>query len=217
MKTDLQLQEDVLQELQWDPAVPASALGVDVKDGIVTVSGQLENGAQKWHALRAVQRVAGVQGLASALAVRLPGPSGCSDADLAAAVDHRLAWHAALADTHLKVAVEAGQVTLAGTVRWHYQRQAALACVQTLRGVLGVHDDIELQPGGSAGVVLTGLRDALERAAGVDAGRIQALVRGHDVTLTGTVPHGAGRQSAVAAAWAQPGVRVVRDALTLAP
>jgi osmotically-inducible protein OsmY len=215
MKTDLQLQADVLQELLWDPAVQAASLGVEVKDGVVTLSGFLDSAAEKWHALHAVQRVAGVQGLASALTVRLPGLSPRSDADIAAAVIHRLAWHAALADTGLGVAVQAGQVTLSGTVRWHYQRQAALACVQTLRGVLGVHDDIQLRPGGSAGVVMSNLREALERAAGVDARQVQALVRGHDVTLTGTVPHWAGRQSVLAAAWALPGVHAVRDQLTL--
>ncbi|MCE4557875.1 BON domain-containing protein [Roseateles cellulosilyticus] len=215
MKTDLQLQAEVLQELQWDPAVQATSLGVEVKDGVVTLSGLLDSAAEKWHALHAVQRVAGVQGLASALTVRLPGLSPPSDADIAAAVIHRLAWHAALADTELGVAVQAGQVTLSGTVRWQYQREAALACVHTLRGVLGVHDDTQLRPS-TAGVVMSSLREALERAAGVDAGQIQALVRGHEVTLTGTVPHWAGRQSALAAAWALPGVRAVRDQLTLA-
>lgn len=215
MKTDLQLQADILQELQWDPAVQAMSLGVEVKDCVVTLSGLLDSGTRKWRALHAVQRVAGVRGLASALTVRLPGLSPRSDADIAAAVIHRLAWHAALADTGLGVAVLAGQVTLYGTVRWQYQRQAALACVQTLRGVLGVHDGIQLRPNGSAGAVVSSLREALASTAGVDASQIQALVRGHNVTLTGTVHHWAGRQSVLAAAWALPGVRSVRYQLSL--
>ncbi|MBL8279628.1 MAG: BON domain-containing protein [Pelomonas sp.] len=216
MKTDLQLQSDVLAELQWDPPVHAARIGVDVKDGVVTLAGELDSAAQKWHALRAAQRVAGVQALASALTVRLPGPSPHSDADIAAAVAHRLGWHAALENTSLGVLVDGGWVSLTGAVRWPYQRQAAVACVLPLRGVMGVHDNIRLLPGSSPGVVMSGLRAALERASGVDARLIQALVAGHDVTLTGTVPDWAGRQSALAAAWAMPGVRQVQDRMTLA-
>ena len=194
MKTDLQLQSDVLAELQWDPPVHAARIGVDVKDGVVTLSSSP----------------------ASALTVRLPGPSPHSDADIAAAVAHRLGWHAALENTSLGVLVDGGWVSLTGAVRWPYQRQAAVACVLPLRGVMGVHDNIRLLPGSSPGVVMSGLRAALERASGVDARLIQALVAGHDVTLTGTVPDWAGRQSALAAAWAMPGVRQVQDRMTLA-
>lgn len=216
MKTDLQLQKDVFNELQWDPAVQAVQIGVDAKDGVVTLAGELASGAEKWHALHAAQRVAGVQALVSSLTVRLPGLSPRTDADIAAAAAHRLAWHAALADTSVGVLVQGGWVTLSGVVRWPYQRQAAIVCVRPLRGVVGVHDNLRLLPGGASAVVMSGLRAALERASGVDAGQIHALVAGHDVTLSGTVPDWAGRQSALAAAWGMPGVRHVQDHMTLA-
>ena len=38
MKTDWQLKRDVMDELAWDPAISANAVGVAVKDGVVTVS-----------------------------------------------------------------------------------------------------------------------------------------------------------------------------------
>lgn len=42
MKTDSEVKRDVESELAWDPAVNATAIGVAVKDGVVTLSGHLE-------------------------------------------------------------------------------------------------------------------------------------------------------------------------------
>ena len=42
MKTDADLNRDVTAELAWDPAVKATAIGVAVKDGVVTLTGHLE-------------------------------------------------------------------------------------------------------------------------------------------------------------------------------
>jgi osmotically-inducible protein OsmY len=48
MKTDAVLKKDVVDELNWDPAVVSTAIGVAVKDGVVTVSGHLDTYAQKF-------------------------------------------------------------------------------------------------------------------------------------------------------------------------
>jgi osmotically-inducible protein OsmY len=57
MKTDAELKQDVMAELSWDPAVRSDAIGVAVKDGVVTLTGHLDTYAEKHAALRAVQRV----------------------------------------------------------------------------------------------------------------------------------------------------------------
>ena len=41
MKTDSELQRDVLDELKWEPSVDAAHLGVAVKDGIITLTGHV--------------------------------------------------------------------------------------------------------------------------------------------------------------------------------
>ena len=41
MKTDVDLKRDVTAELGWDPAAKSTAIGVAVKDGVVTLSGPL--------------------------------------------------------------------------------------------------------------------------------------------------------------------------------
>ena len=50
MSTDRQLQQNVIAELGWDAAIDASRLGVEAKNGIVTLSGHVESYAQKWAA-----------------------------------------------------------------------------------------------------------------------------------------------------------------------
>ena len=57
VKTDTQIQQDVLAELAWQPAVHAARIGVEVKDGVVTLAGEVSSFAEKWDAERAAQRV----------------------------------------------------------------------------------------------------------------------------------------------------------------
>jgi osmotically-inducible protein OsmY len=59
--SDLTVKQDVEAELQWEPSVNAAAIGVAVKDGIVTLTGQVANLAEKYTAARAAARVAGVK------------------------------------------------------------------------------------------------------------------------------------------------------------
>ncbi|MEO7324935.1 MAG: BON domain-containing protein, partial [Dokdonella sp.] len=85
MKTDRQLQKDVAAEMTWDPFVEGTSVGIEVKEGIVTLSGHVESYAQKWAAERAAERVVGVRGLAVELDVILPGSSKRTDSDIARA------------------------------------------------------------------------------------------------------------------------------------
>lgn len=83
MKTDSQLQQDVCTELERDPSVNATWVGVEVRDGIVTLAGNVDSYAEKWGAECAALRVAGVSRLAVAIDVKLPGSSKQGDADIA--------------------------------------------------------------------------------------------------------------------------------------
>jgi osmotically-inducible protein OsmY len=47
MKTDLEIQKDVLTELMQDPHIHASHIGVEVSNGVVTLSGHVESYYEK--------------------------------------------------------------------------------------------------------------------------------------------------------------------------
>ena len=215
MKTDIQLQHDVGEELKWEPQVTASQIGVQVKDGVVTLSGEVSSFAEKWNAERTAQRVSGVNALAVDLKVKLSELGTRTDADIARAAENALSWSTSVPDGAIKVMVEKGYVTLSGNVDWQYQRLAAADGVRFLVGVTGVSDQIALKPSLSVSAVKSDIETALKRTAASDAKKIHVEVRGSDVTLTGKVQSWAERETATMSAWATPGVRSVVDKMTL--
>jgi len=215
MKTDQQLQQDVIAELRWEPSVHAARIGVEVANGVVTLAGHVDSYAEKWNAERAAQRVSGVKALATELKIQLTGLGLRDDADVARAVENVLDWNASLPAGAVTVMVENGWVTLAGTVDWQYQRQAAADSIRFLLGVTGVSDQIGLKPALSAKSVKADIEAALKRSALADARQISVEVHGAEVTLGGTVHNWAEREAASNSAWGTPGVRTVVDEMRL--
>ena len=215
MKTDSQLQKDVGEELKWEPQVTASQIGVEVKDGVVTLSGEVSSFAEKWNAERAAQRVSGVNALAVDLTVKISGLGARTDADIARSAENVLEWSTSVPDGAIKVMVEKGYITLTGDVDWQYQRLAAAASVRYLPGVTGVSDQIAIKPTLKISAVKSDIENALKRTAIADAKKIHVEIRGSDVTLTGKVQNWAERDTATTSAWGTPGVRSVIDKMTL--
>jgi hypothetical protein len=117
---------------------PANEIGVVVKDGIVTLTGWVDNYAKKRVAERIAHRVRGVKAVANDIEVRLPSSAVRTDADIAAAATNALAWDAFVPIENLEVTVSKGWVTLRGEVEWGYERRAAERVVRRLAGVRGV-------------------------------------------------------------------------------
>ena len=216
MKTDIQLQQDVLAELKWEPSVNAADIGVEVKDGIVTLAGHVGSYAEKWGAAHAAQRVSGVKALAVEMQVNLFGLGKRSDADIGHAVENVLEWSTFLPRDSVKALVENGWVTLSGKVDWHYQRDAATGAVRNLMGVTGVSNEIVIAPSVSMSIVKSDIEAALKRHATTDAQNIVIDIVGGDVTLTGTVGTRAEHDLVVHCAWGSAGVRNVNDFIIVA-
>jgi len=215
MKTDAQVQQDVIAELKWEPSVNPTHIGVEVQDGVVTLAGHVDSYAEKWNAERAAQRVSGVKALAIEMDVKLAGSSKRNDVDIARSAENALEWMTYLPDDSVKVMVEDGWITLSGEVSWEYQRQTAAGAVRYLMGVKGVSNNIAIKPKVSVSAVKSDIEAALKRRANADAQNISVDVRGNDVTLTGTVHSWSERDLARESAWGAPGVRNVVDNITV--
>lgn len=215
MKTDSQLQADVIAELKWEPSINSTQIGVEVKNGIVTLAGHVDSYAEKWAAERAAQRVFGVRALVIELAIKLPGSSQRSDRDIAASAETALRWITFVPKDSVKIMVENGWVTLTGAVDWAYQREFATGAVRYLLGVTGLSDQITLRAKPSHSVVKSDIEAALKRNADQDASAIAVTVHGSDVTLSGTVHSWHERERATHTAWGSPGVRNVVDHMVL--
>ncbi len=215
MKTDSQLQQDVMAELKWEPSVHASQIGVEVKNGIVTLDGEVSSYTEKLNAESAAQRVNGVKALAVELKVKLSGFGKRTDADIAESAKNILGWTSSLPADAVKVLVESGWLTLSGDVEWQYQRQDAADSVRFLVGVTGISNQIAIKPTPLATVVKSDIEAALQRRAASDAKSITVNVLGADVTLTGTVHSWSERDLATRSAWGSAGVGKVVDKLSI--
>jgi osmotically-inducible protein OsmY len=215
VKTDSQLKRDVMDELAWDPAVSANAIGVAVKDGVVTLSGHLDTFAEKVAVQRAVRRVTGVRAMAIELDVKLAPQHQRSDTEIAAAAEHALRWNIVVPADRVRATVEQGWVQLTGEVDWDYQRQAAYKSVRSLTGVVGVSNEITLRQRTTPADLAHRIEDALKRQALREAHRVQVTVENGTVTLKGSVHSWQERDAAQGAAWSAPGVRDVVNQLTL--
>ncbi len=215
MKTDTQVQHDVLAELKWEPSVNAAHIGVEVNEGVVTLAGHVNSYAEKWDAERAALRVAGVKALAVEMDVKLAFSSKRTDADIAASAENALAWSTYTPKGRVKVMVENGWVTLTGDVDWEYQRKTAHKAVRYLMGVTGVSNNIALKPEVSLSAVKVDIEPALKRRASADAKKISVDIDGTEVTLSGTVHSWDERDTARNSAWSTPGVRNVVDKMVI--
>lgn len=216
MKTDAQIQEDVLDELKWDPSVTHEHIGVAVSDGVVTLSGFVPTYFEKSSAESAAQRVSGVKAIAEKIEVRYPGSYRREDEAIASAIITAFKWNVQVPDDVIKVKVSKGWVTLTGEVEWEYQRTAAENAVKTLSGVIGVTNSIAIKSKVQVLDVKTKIEDALKRATEREAERIKVSVEGRKVILSGKVRSYAELRDARSAAWSAPGVTDVQDNLVVA-
>jgi len=213
MKSDLQLKADVEAALAFESAVPAASVGVAVKGGIVTLSGSLESYAEKKAVESAVRRVAGVQGLALDLEVRVAPNHKRSDAEIAESALNMLHWHSMVPDGKIKVEVEDGWLTLLGELDWTYQCRNAERCVRPLIGVRGVSNKLTVKPSVAVGDMREQIAAALVRHANVEASLIDIDVSGSVVTLSGKVDSMSEHDAALLTAGAARGVSRVVDKL----
>jgi len=213
MKTDSQIQSDVIQELKWDPSVTHEHIGVSATSSIVTLSGTVPNYAEKSAAERAAQRVGGVKAVVEKIEVKLPGSFQRTDQDIAKAIVEQFTWAIQVPEDRVKASVENGWVKLSGEVEWEYQRSAAESAVRGLTGVKGITNNIWIKPKVQSSDVKQKIEEALKRAAEREARRINVETRGSRVVLSGEVRSFAELRDAKGAAWSAPGVTEVEDHL----
>jgi osmotically-inducible protein OsmY len=216
-KSDSQIQQDVLRELKWDPRVEETEVGVEVENGVVTLTGNVSSWAKKFAAQEAAHRVYGVLDVANDIAVKAPGTLPVTDTDIAQAVRRTLEWDVFVPHEQITSTVSNGWVTLAGNVALWNDRDAADRAIRNLQGVRGVTNTITVTPPKASSLeVRRAIEGVLERRAEREAKKIHVEVSDGTVTLTGTVQSWQEKDAVASAARFTPGVQSVVNQLRIA-
>jgi osmotically-inducible protein OsmY len=210
--TDLEIQRNIMEELQWRPTLQAAKIGVAVSKGIATLSGTVDNLIQKKEAENAALSIEGVHVVAEDLRVRLQPGSQRTDTEIATVAWNILCWNALVPEEKIRLRVEDGWITIEGVVDWMYERNAIKNSLSHLAGVKGMTNLVAVHPRINIVDLKERIRHSFERSAHVDAAHIHIQSKGHIVTLTGTVSSYAERRDAEKVVMNAPGVgRVINE------
>ena len=216
-KSDSEIKQQVLRELKWDSRIPWSEIGVEVFEGAVTLTGNVNSYGKKRAAQEAAHRIDGVLDVANEIEVRATGEFQRTESDIALAVRHALQWDALVPDERIQSTVSDGWVALEGEVNLWRERQDAERAVLRLAGVIGVINKITIAP---ARINAEELREEIEsalRRADREAERLRIEVHNGAVDLFGRVHSWQEKRAVVGSISHAPGVNEIRDHLTIDP
>jgi osmotically-inducible protein OsmY len=162
--------------------------------------------------------VFGVVAVDNALEVARLNAQGREDAELRAGVLEALMLDTAVPQS-VDVNVEDGLVTLTGTAKWRYQREAAEVVAGSIGGARDVVNEIELLQPTSPDV--SEVKERIACALGVkgaaDSDQLRISTAVGKVTISGRVRSWSQHDDAIAAVWATAGVTELEDRIAVAP
>jgi len=215
MKSDNQIQKDVMDQLKWEPFLNAAEIGVAVRNCIVTLSGQVDSYYKKLSAEEAAKKVSGVKAVAEDIQIGVSPVYAKTDTEIAEAILSALKWHTAVQDEKVKIKVDNGNVTLTGEVDWDFQRTNARKAIESLAGVRSITNLITVKPKVTSAGIQRKIESAFQRAASINSRKIKVEVIGSKVILSGTVSSLAEKEEAETSVWNADGVMQVENNLEI--
>lgn len=217
MKTDQQLESEVFIEMQACPYLKSDNLTIGVKDGVVTLSGQVGSLKEKWAAEESAWKVLGVRAIAVNIDVNLLNKDQLTDTELAQRVVSLIDMMHPLHSCSIEVTVEDGELKLSGAVDWNYQIQHLMAMLREIRGIRKIHCGLRIRPNMQPADVKARIQSSLRRLLDKESGAINVGVIDGRIVLSGYVTNRHHKKEAADVAWAISGVTHVEDHLVVDP
>jgi len=210
-KSDRGIQNEVLEALDHDSRLLPAGVGVEVRDGIVTLTGIVASCEKAEAAGEIALSVADVRDVANKLEVEGDG-RGHDDTKIARTIRHAFRWNTAVPAEQIDSIVRRGVVTLRGSVDHWCQRKAAEAAAAGVPGVASVNNQIQLVAAPESDDILQ--EEVEEALAHLPAcGDVGVRVVHGVVTLVGEVGSGWLRHHAESLAGGASGVHAVVNQL----
>lgn len=214
MKTNSELQRDVQNAIKWEPRLHAAEIGVTVKDGVVSLTGEVDSYLKKMEAENATKKIIGVKAIVEQIEVKVPSKWVKTDLEVVDEVLEALQKMWSLPKDRVTVKVENGWVTLGGELPWNYQREEVKTAIRYLTGVRGVTNQIKIKSESHDAIEQRSVEKALGRS-NIDDSEINVKVSGTTVTLSGTAVSWEQKEEAERIAWKTPGIWNVKNELEI--
>jgi osmotically-inducible protein OsmY len=211
MKTDEILQKDVQEAIKWEPQLHTTEIGVIAKNGIVTLTGTVDNYYKKNEVEKAAKKVNGVKAIVEKIEVKQNNTKSINDNYIAEKILNVFKSNFSIPDEKIKLKVEKGWVTLEGNVNWNYQKEAAKNAVIALMGVRGVTNNIRTKSDRNDYVKKSAIEKAIFNNAALVNDHIEVTVKNNDVKLSGIVNTFFEKEEAERIAWKTPGIWSVEN------
>jgi osmotically-inducible protein OsmY len=209
MKSNEELQKNVVDAINWEPLLKAAEIGVMSNKGVVTLTGSVNTYAKKAEAEQAAKNVAGVRTVVEDIKVVCNTKDKRTDAEILTAIETAFIWHWDIPTEKISVIVENGWVFLGGELEWNYQKEAAKSALNNLIGITGITNNISIISSSKDLIKKKDIEIAIERNGDIGHKDIGVYVFDNVVTLKGHVDSWYQKNEAGRIAWNAPGVKQV--------
>lgn len=217
MKTDLEIQKSVIDELRLETYIESSDIGVSVKGGVVTLTGFVDSYSKKRLAETIVFRIEGVRVIADEIIVRFDTDQKITDTEIAQTILKALKRQNGISMEKIKVKIDEGWVTLTGEIDWEIEKMHVSKTIESIAGIKGVNNLIGINPNAKMNIVKIkrNITDAFNQDASIDANNIVVSGIRNTVILRGLVRSNEEKQEAEKIALNSEGVLNVDNRLSV--
>jgi len=222
MRSDSDIKQEIDVALRSCPQIDARGISVIADGAVALLFGYVHDFSHKYIAEDIVKRVVGVAAIANDIQIRTPQSKANSDAgadpELAREAVAGLKRRLPLYSDRICPIVRQRIITLKGVVDDIDQRDEAERAAREVKGVVAVVNEIMLSPSTQSirpESVRQLIEESFRRNGQQDAQDIRVETDATGVILRGHVRAWAERRQAEESAWSVPGVRSVRNELTV--
>lgn len=143
--SDVDLKWEILNKLKTHPGIKVSEIGVIVKNGVVTLVGNVLSYGEKSRIITVVQRVNDSGVIIDDIVVSIPESLRKTDSEILKAAKDQIAWSMKICPQTVRLEIKNGWLTVSGEVEWWHQKNSVSNILNDLEGVSGITNSLTIK------------------------------------------------------------------------